>query len=405
MAQETNNPQHRYLFNMVFDFIVNSFGVKMDFLGEEYKGRVRSWRYTKKPRDDFFFYTELLNQLEEQLKANNTINEKFTDPKVENFIERAEEKFSDYIPSDQLNIIQTSDSSVVDFAIDLLIYSYEHPEITIIQKAIAAHKNSDNGAPSKKVSPMLDEKMRTQLEELGIIVKSKNDLYNVVLDFAFDMISRHEDEDQAFRWLNDLSFVEVCQERICSFAFHLYDEEDYQRAYKILKMLADAKFEYALIQIGFMYEQGIYVKTNYKTAFFYYLQAANAGSTFAQTCVGDCYLYGKGVEENIGQAYRYYSKVADKNDAEGAHDAQFGVVVCLRSMYLADESEYLQQVLVLTTKKYAEWGNPQVQYILACMYNQGIGVKVDYSLALFWLKKAADAGLEDAIRIIEDGGL
>jgi len=45
----------------------------------------------------------------------------------------------------------------------------------------------------------------------------------------------------------------------------------------------------------------------------------------------------------------------------------------------------------------AQYGNPNAQYLLACMYDNGSFVEEDQDKVLYWLKKSADAGFELAM--------
>lgn len=246
--------------------------------------------------------------------------------------------------------------------------------IGIIEKKIAEKKKQKSEASikeqqiliQKKPSPKLDEEMRKELESIGVNVETEEELYILTMNFAFQLLEEGTDDDFAFSLLNDLYEVRDLQDNICGFAIKLYENNDYERAFKIFLGLAKQEHD------------------------------------IAQTYLGDCYLYGKGVNRNLETAYNWYTKVADSKNAEGSGYAQVRLVMGLLEMAHKEEDDSLLQRAISAAKKYAELENAQVQYILACAYRNGKGVEVNDKLAHFWMGEAAKNGLIDAIKIMNE---
>lgn len=236
----------------------------------------------------------------------------------------------------------------------------------ITQQKIEDSINARRVSKQKKPSPKLDEKTRKELENIGIAIETEGELYSLMMNFALQLLEEGTDDNFAFSLLADLYEIHDLQDNICGFAIMLYENEDYERAFKIFWGLAKQEHD------------------------------------VAQMYVGDCYHYGKGVKENLGIAYNWYSKVADLKDNGTASIAQTGLVMCLLGMAHTEDSDFLLQLFISTAHKYAELGNAQVQYILACAYRNGKGVPVDDTLAHFWMGEAARNGLMDAIKIIKE---
>ena len=95
---------------------------------------------------------------------------------------------------------------------------------------------------------------------------------------------------------------------------------------------------------------------------------AEQGDIRAQTLLGNIYAEGKGVPEDYAEAVKWYRKAAEQGDA--------GAVKWFR--------------------KAAEQGYAGAQYNLGTMYGNGEGVPKDSVLAYMWLNLAAAQGLKDA---------
>lgn len=383
------------LFNLVFRILVERYGLNTQSLvgSEELKTcelgaeGIRRWRYKNKPKPWHFHpvISAIENQLM-QLKIRSL-------PDLDQRKKKLFDAVSPYIEDEELNII-FANADPIDLIIDLLTFAYEHSGYL---------KELDKDQPkAPEPKHKLDRDKVDKLREMGITdVETQEDLDEFMLSLSFSILETGDD-DFAY-WMLDCLYENTnYQEIIFRFASNLYDNNDYEKAYKIFNGLAEVEYDYALCILGTMHEHGNYVKRDLKKAFDFYLKAAQKGCTIAQTFVGDCYSYGKGVKKDIGKAYYWYLKVVDKKQEEGADDAQFGLVCCLREMYLEDPSEFIQQLLTNHVQKYAELGNAKVQYILACMYNQGIGVPRNQNLAIFWMREAAKLGLQDATNALAD---
>ena len=96
-----------------------------------------------------------------------------------------------------------------------------------------------------------------------------------------------------------------------------------------------------------------------KRAMYWLEQSAKKGFALAQLSCADCYRFGVGCEENYEKAFFWASKAAQDN--------------CL----------------------------PDAHYLYGVMLAGGIGCSADRTEGIHWLKKAAEQGHEEAIRLLD----
>ncbi len=94
-------------------------------------------------------------------------------------------------------------------------------------------------------------------------------------------------------------------------------KEDYQRAYKKWKPLAEKGNPDAQFGVGYMYLQGKGVVMDYKKAMKWFRLAAEQGDSDAQNNLGLMYAVGNGVVEDLVYA-RMWFEIAASNGSEGA---------------------------------------------------------------------------------------
>lgn len=204
----------------------------------------------------------------------------------------------------------------------------------------------------------------------------------------------------------------------------LVENQEYEKAFKklfALENLNDSR-NYAKNEIGFFYENGLYVNKNIDLAEKYYAEAGNenytpalynmgrlklesgnyteAASIFetieknnfapALNLLGVMYNYGYSYDVNLEKALSYYKKAA----VLGNPDAQFNI----GQMYF--EGEGIAKNFEEAFKWYslsADQNYPLAKLQLATLYFKGYGVKVDINNAIEIIKPLANAGNPDAI--------
>lgn len=133
-----------------------------------------------------------------------------------------------------------------------------------------------------------------------------------------------------------------------------------------------------------MYQYGRGVKVNLINAVFWYQQAANQGHINAQTNLGWMYSNGKGVAVDKKQAARWYHKAAEK----GQVDAQRNLAYMLRE---GDGIPKNESEAFTWYEKAAKKGDVSASLNLGWMYEHGRGCAVDHKAAFKYYKIAAKA--------------
>ena len=75
---------------------------------------------------------------------------------------------------------------------------------------------------------------------------------------------------------------------------------------KLLRGSAEKDYVPAMLNLGYLFEGGIYVRRNYNEAFHWFSRAAEMGVAEAQLQLGGCYHYGLGTTPNYSMAAKYY---------------------------------------------------------------------------------------------------
>lgn len=204
----------------------------------------------------------------------------------------------------------------------------------------------------------------------------------------------------------------------------LVENQEYEQAFKKLFALKNlnSSINYANNEIGFFYENGLYVNKNIDLAKKYYAEAANKNYTpaiynigrlklesedykeaasilekieknnFAPALnlLGVMYNYGYGYDINLENALRYYKKAA----VLGNPDAQFNI----GQMYF--EGGAIAKNFEEAFKWYslsADQNYPLAKLQLATLYFKGYGVKVDINKAIEIIRPLANEGNVNAI--------
>ena len=96
-------------------------------------------------------------------------------------------------------------------------------------------------------------------------------------------------------------------------------EEDYEQVYRYTQMGADKKNPTCLNNLGYLYENGLYVTQNDRLAFNNYYESAQLGSPDGEFNTGRCFFFGIGIDINDDEAEKWMEK-AEEDGYEGAID-------------------------------------------------------------------------------------
>jgi TPR repeat protein len=162
-----------------------------------------------------------------------------------------------------------------------------------------------------------------------------------------------------------------------------------QKAFEIIKPLAEQGDANAQGTLGVMYRDGKGVRRDDAEAVKWFRKAAEQGNITAQKGLG--YMYDKGelFPQDDVKAAKWWRKAAEQGDA----NAQF----VLGSYYsegkgvTQDDTE-----AVKWWRKAAEQGRADAQMVLGLIYSEGKGVTQDDTEAVKWWRKAAEQGRADA---------
>ena len=141
--------------------------------------------------------------------------------------------------------------------------------------------------------------------------------------------------------------------------------------------------------LGFLYQEGIWLAQDYAKALSWFHKSAKQGDDVAAKNLGFMYQSGMGTEQNFTKALFWYYKSA----CQGNCEAQISLG-CMYQHGLGVEQNY--DMAVTWYRKAAEQGNVKAQTSLGVMYHKGLGVEQDFAEALFFYRLAANQGSEEA---------
>ncbi len=171
-------------------------------------------------------------------------------------------------------------------------------------------------------------------------------------------------------------------------------EKNYKKAFELFTEAAEKGQSDAMVQLGFMYDGGMYVKENKKSAVYWFQKAAEAGNAWGEYLLADCYRIGIGVTRDYKLAFHWYQKAAEQGHAEATCQLGF--------CYFGGEG---------TVKNYekafkyflnaAKQDVSRAQGMIASCYEYGWGVKRNRSEAIRWYEKLAAQNDEYAVHAKE----
>jgi hypothetical protein len=105
-----------------------------------------------------------------------------------------------------------------------------------------------------------------------------------------------------------------------------YQARDYQKAFRLLKPLAEQGHATAQSNPGMMYDKGDGVPQDAAKALFWLTRAAEQGDAAGQYDLGSLYEYGDGVPQDTAKAIYWHTKAA----GQGFTNARYTLVLYMR---------------------------------------------------------------------------
>jgi hypothetical protein len=165
---------------------------------------------------------------------------------------------------------------------------------------------------------------------------------------------------------------------------------DKQNAFKLYQKAANLKNLFGITSLGLCFELGIGTKVYKQNAFKLYQKAANLGNVRGIYYLGNCYRNGIGTSVDNRKAFESFQKAANLGSVLG--------MVNLGNCYFCGIGiNDNKQKAVELFQKAANLGNYIAQHNLAFIYKKGGGgVKQDINKAIYWYRKSAEQGHQNA---------
>ncbi|GBC22425.1 kinase-like domain-containing protein [Rhizophagus irregularis DAOM 181602=DAOM 197198] len=259
-----------------------------------------------------------------------------------------------------------------------------------------------------------------EIDPMVILSKQENfaiEDFNIIVDEIHDFI---------FKLLNKgLNANSVKQQVIEYFNVHNINSQEFYNW-----LLNNQNSLNSIFLLGYSNYYGIATSKNNEKAFNLFIDASEKNHILAQYFVGRCYLYENGTTKNDKLAFEYYEKVANKNLSYGqlslgyCYEKGIGVEIDLKKTIYwykkaANNTEggYSGGIMMLgycysngigtkidkqkafeLYQNAANLGHNDVhaQYNLALMYEKGDGITKYIDKAIYWYKKSAKQGNQDA---------
>lgn len=174
-------------------------------------------------------------------------------------------------------------------------------------------------------------------------------------------------------------------------------EPDYEYAFEMYMLAAEAGDAYAMNRVALMYDRGEFVELDYEIAFEWYMRSAEAGLPAAQSNVGSMYAAGDGVKQDYAAAMKWFRTAADNDYAY----ANFAIGdLFLAGNGVAEDAEEA----TAWYKKASDAGDPNGHWALSLRYLYGDGASKDSQLAAELAYKALTQGLQLALEEMKEIG-
>lgn len=235
----------------------------------------------------------------------------------------------------------------------------------------------------KKVRPFIDlgEKKSTE-KLLAILEKDKQQAKKKEPELAerFTGKSKNTLGDEVEIANNVPEFIENKNQRVVT--------QDSNLA--LLQREANAGNAEAQYQLGRMYDTGDKLERDRQKAVAWFTAAANQGHAESQYRLAISYLYGIAVTKNVATGESWLTKAAQQNHP---------VAKEMLPIYMANRSANMSTSIALSwyLEKVAN-GDPEGQFGIGNMYENGWGINANITEAKKWLAAARTAGSGDAAR-------
>jgi TPR repeat protein len=172
-------------------------------------------------------------------------------------------------------------------------------------------------------------------------------------------------------------------------------EQDYAKAFGLLRKSADAGNPEGMNNVGWMCQNGLGVSKDYAEALKWYRKSAEAGNCNGMNHLAWMCQDGSGASKDDGEALKWFRKSAEAGNGAG----MFG----LGEMYengagvSKDSGEALKWF-----RKSADTGFAAAMNSVGWMYLNGWGVSKDNAEALKWYRKSAAAGNAGGMNLMGD---
>lgn len=206
---------------------------------------------------------------------------------------------------------------------------------------------------------------------------------------------------------------------------------DYELSHRLYEELAKEGNSAAMNNLGWMYERGHFFTVNLKNAAEWYLKSAKAGSIVGARNIAYMYKDGRGTERNYEEAFKWFLIAANKEDKSairqviecykngiGVEKNNAKVIEWYEKAIAAGDQNAIMDLAyfyesdmddIESAIKYyrmaAEQDNSLGQYYLAEKYEHGEGVEEDINAAIYWYRKSAMNGDEDAKKKLQSLGV
>lgn len=177
--------------------------------------------------------------------------------------------------------------------------------------------------------------------------------------------------------------------------FYLYGtdekETDLAKAYSDFEKAKEAGKTEANFYLGLLYGYYGYPQTDYELARKYYEVCGD--NPYAQIGLSHLYIIGQGVEQNKEKAVELASSVIDSGIVEG---------YLTSGSAAADENDYVTALECYN--KVLDGTEPVFLAVamnnIGIMYENGLGVEQDYTMAMEWYEKSAELNNNEAMTYI-----
>lgn len=171
---------------------------------------------------------------------------------------------------------------------------------------------------------------------------------------------------------------------------YLYEDKNYEEAFKIFEKFAKLGYADAQIGLGLIYHQGLGVKQNYKLAKKYWEEAYIKEKDYAAYNLGVIYFEGK---EDVKQDYKLAKKYWEEAYSNGNKESSYQ----LGLMYF--EGAGVDKNYKLAKKYWEEVSDqiPMAQNDIGVLYLYGYGVEKDYKKAYELFIDAAEKGNTESL--------